>query len=240
MGFSRQEYWSGLPFPSPGDLPKPGTEPGSPTWAGRWILCHWATRKASRKCQEDINLNIKLNPHWRKSNRSLPPLGESGRSTQGFLLPARTCRRLTYTGGQWLVPHSAVSTQAGQSTPTVHGIARVTAIQDDRVGEVAFVPDPVAVVRCPRVLTLHQVKTCEQGGEGWVDGSHCGIRTGIHTPRKQTGLLNVPRSVERKRRLNLKTHVGVDWIYLLTAGLFLGVWPLYLFLSIDILMTEAQ
>ena len=30
MGFSRQEYWSGLPFPSPRDLPEPGTEPGSP------------------------------------------------------------------------------------------------------------------------------------------------------------------------------------------------------------------
>ena len=30
MGFSRQEYWSGLPFPSPGDLSDPGIEPGSP------------------------------------------------------------------------------------------------------------------------------------------------------------------------------------------------------------------
>ena len=30
MGFSRQEYWSGLPFPSPVDLPNPGIEPGSP------------------------------------------------------------------------------------------------------------------------------------------------------------------------------------------------------------------
>ena len=29
MGFSRQEYWSGLPCPSPGDLPNPGIEPGS-------------------------------------------------------------------------------------------------------------------------------------------------------------------------------------------------------------------
>ena len=29
MGFSRQEYWSGLPFPSPGDLPNPGIEPRS-------------------------------------------------------------------------------------------------------------------------------------------------------------------------------------------------------------------
>ena len=31
MGFSRQEYWSGLPFPSPGDLPDSGIEPGSPS-----------------------------------------------------------------------------------------------------------------------------------------------------------------------------------------------------------------
>ena len=30
MGFSRQEYWSGVPFPSPGDLPIPGIEPGPP------------------------------------------------------------------------------------------------------------------------------------------------------------------------------------------------------------------
>ena len=30
MGFSRQECWSGLPFPSPGDLPDPGVEPRSP------------------------------------------------------------------------------------------------------------------------------------------------------------------------------------------------------------------
>ena len=33
MEFPRQEYWSGWPFPSPGDLPDPGTEPSSPTMA---------------------------------------------------------------------------------------------------------------------------------------------------------------------------------------------------------------
>ena len=32
MGFFRQEYWSGLPFPSPGDLPNPDIEPGSPAF----------------------------------------------------------------------------------------------------------------------------------------------------------------------------------------------------------------
>ena len=31
MGFSRLQYWSGLPFPSPGNLSNPGVEPGSPT-----------------------------------------------------------------------------------------------------------------------------------------------------------------------------------------------------------------
>ena len=34
MGFPRQEYWSGLPFPSPGDLPDPGIEPTYPALAG--------------------------------------------------------------------------------------------------------------------------------------------------------------------------------------------------------------
>ena len=40
MGFSRQEYWSGLPFPFPGDLPDPGidpTSPASPVLAGRFF-----------------------------------------------------------------------------------------------------------------------------------------------------------------------------------------------------------
>ena len=41
MGFSRQEYWSGLPFPSPGDLPNPGIEPGSPALqADAFTLSH--------------------------------------------------------------------------------------------------------------------------------------------------------------------------------------------------------
>ena len=41
MGFSRQEHWSGLPFPSPGDLPVPGMEPVSPAWhVGSSLLGH--------------------------------------------------------------------------------------------------------------------------------------------------------------------------------------------------------
>ena len=47
MGFSRQEYWSGLPCPPPGDLPAPGTEPRSlmpPALAQ--VLYHSATWEA--------------------------------------------------------------------------------------------------------------------------------------------------------------------------------------------------
>ena len=49
MEFSRQEYWNGLPFPSPGTLPDPGIEPASPALASRlfvtepdkmWLLCY--------------------------------------------------------------------------------------------------------------------------------------------------------------------------------------------------------
>ena len=39
MEFSRQEYWSGLPFPSLGDLPNPGMEPGSPALQVDSLLC---------------------------------------------------------------------------------------------------------------------------------------------------------------------------------------------------------
>ena len=38
MEFSRPEYWSGQPFPSPGDLPNPGSEPGSPSLKVDFLL----------------------------------------------------------------------------------------------------------------------------------------------------------------------------------------------------------
>ena len=48
LEFSRQEYWSGLPFPSLGDLPHPGTEPRSPAWQTASTI--WATRQVQIKC----------------------------------------------------------------------------------------------------------------------------------------------------------------------------------------------
>ena len=38
MGFSRQEYWSGLSFPPPKDLPNPGTKPASPALVGGYLI----------------------------------------------------------------------------------------------------------------------------------------------------------------------------------------------------------
>ena len=54
MEFSRQEYWSGLPFSSPGDLPDPGMEPGSPAFQGVNFPVCWAsswgrTREVGRR-----------------------------------------------------------------------------------------------------------------------------------------------------------------------------------------------
>ena len=53
MGFSRQEYWSGLPFPSPRDLPDPGIEPASAALAGGFL-----TTELPRKL--DIYFQIKF------------------------------------------------------------------------------------------------------------------------------------------------------------------------------------
>ena len=46
MGFPREEYWSGLPFPSPGDLPSPGIEPASPELASGFFTTESPVNKA--------------------------------------------------------------------------------------------------------------------------------------------------------------------------------------------------
>ena len=57
LEFSRQEYWSALPFPAPGDLPDPGIEPSSVSCIGRRILYHFVTWKAppSKGCLKYIS-----------------------------------------------------------------------------------------------------------------------------------------------------------------------------------------
>ena len=59
MGFSRQEYWSGLPFPSPGDLPDPEIEPGSPT-----LQADALTSEPPGKPLCRVSVNSTLNVWW--------------------------------------------------------------------------------------------------------------------------------------------------------------------------------
>ena len=57
MGFSRQESWSRLPFPSPGDLPDPGMEPETPVLAGKFFT----TESPEKTFKEAIILIIIIN-----------------------------------------------------------------------------------------------------------------------------------------------------------------------------------
>ena len=54
MGFSGQEYWNGLPFPSPGDLSDPGVEPMSLALAGGFFT----TEPGKPKAETHIKLNL--------------------------------------------------------------------------------------------------------------------------------------------------------------------------------------
>ena len=89
MGFSKQEYWSGLPFPSPGDLPDPDTKPGSSAlrhtlyplshqgspelgYKESWALKNWCfgtvvlekTLESPLDCKEIQPVNSKGNQTW--------------------------------------------------------------------------------------------------------------------------------------------------------------------------------
>ena len=63
MGFSEQTYWSGLPFPSVGDLPNPGTEPGSPALQADSLLSE-PPGKSTEKVLYFIDKEV-----WRETQR---------------------------------------------------------------------------------------------------------------------------------------------------------------------------
>ena len=63
MGFSRQEYWSGFPFPSPRDLPDPGNEPTSPAWQADFYC--WAAWEAPTRGFTDRHLSCFWFFYWK-------------------------------------------------------------------------------------------------------------------------------------------------------------------------------
>ena len=70
MGFSKQEYWIGLPFPSPGDLPDPEIEPGSPALQEDSLL----SEPPGNHSYNTTNSIIKAPPSWHNHfPKALPP-----------------------------------------------------------------------------------------------------------------------------------------------------------------------
>ena len=71
MGFSRQEYWNGFPFPTPGDLPDPGIEPAtlvSPALAGKFFTTSTTWEVLNVGNIEDSLLNMTSKAENRKKN----------------------------------------------------------------------------------------------------------------------------------------------------------------------------
>ena len=84
MGFSRQEYWSGLPFLSPGDLPNTGMEPTSPALAGKFF-----TTEPPRKPSAIVTPGIFSSPgsFWPHCVDLLQPQALLPLLMPGFVLP---------------------------------------------------------------------------------------------------------------------------------------------------------
>ena len=115
MGFPRQEYWSGLSFPTPGDLPDPGIKPTSPALAGRlftteppvsFSLSDAATRKLTITRQLVFDFSWTVPPRPSQGCLSFPLQFPKVRSNQ--LLAERTHDPLTERKRSWGRAHLAV------------------------------------------------------------------------------------------------------------------------------------
>ena len=80
VGFPGQEYWSELPFPSPGDLPNPGIEPSSPALAGRFFT----TELPGKPIIIVAIINIPLQSHIENDRFSWAPFSESSGKKKFF------------------------------------------------------------------------------------------------------------------------------------------------------------
>ena len=74
MGFSRQECWSGFPFPSPGDLPNPGIEPGSPALRADALSSETPGKPLDWKKRIKVYEDQDSSPGWWHSPRHQTPL----------------------------------------------------------------------------------------------------------------------------------------------------------------------
>ena len=83
MEFSRQEYWSGLPFPSPGDFLHPGIKPGSPALQADSLPSGLLGKQRSYKESPKRRQNLMLSTHQSSSNHALYSEGSLTVSQRG-------------------------------------------------------------------------------------------------------------------------------------------------------------
>ena len=83
MGFSRQEHWSGLPCPPPGDLPDPGTESVSPASYASWADSSHA-ESLGKSCMQSTSFEIS---DWMNHNMESRLLGEISTISDMQMIP---------------------------------------------------------------------------------------------------------------------------------------------------------
>ena len=102
MKSSRQEYWSGLPFPSPGELPDPGIEPGSPELASGFITTE-LPGKSIKYFYFLLKISVSWRPPWHLPGLNHPP----GVELRTWSLPdrwrVRSPRLHRNSGREWKV-----------------------------------------------------------------------------------------------------------------------------------------
>ena len=81
MGFPRQEYWSGMPFPSPGDLPNPGIGPGSPALQADVVFDPWLRKTLWRRSWHPTPVFLPGESHGQRRLEGHSPWGHKESDT---------------------------------------------------------------------------------------------------------------------------------------------------------------
>ena len=113
IGFSRQGYWSGLPFPSPGDLPDPGIKPGFPALQADYLLTELQGKlvvlSKESACNAGDTEDLGLIPG---SGRTMYMLSCPG-GGHGNLLQYSCLENTMDRGALWSVVHTVAKSQTG-------------------------------------------------------------------------------------------------------------------------------
>ena len=116
MGLPRQEFWSRLPFPSPGDLPDPGMEPmslKSAVLAGRFFITSTASSSVSPSGFPggSVVKNLPVNAGDTRDKSSVPGLGRSPGGRNGKLLQDSLLENPMDRGVWWAQVHGVAKNQ---------------------------------------------------------------------------------------------------------------------------------